>query len=94
LKHHPRLERASNVTLREATTISALISDLDRVGWLLERDIAIEEELSRVFDPFNAAYPILARTFAARRANLKETIATLEKRLTSFVNRTEPLLPA
>ena len=35
LKHHPRLERASNVTLREATTISALISDLDRVGWLL-----------------------------------------------------------
>jgi hypothetical protein len=94
LKHHPRLERANNVTLREATTIGALISDLDRVGRLLDRDIAIEEQLARVFDPFNAAYPILARAFAARRANLKETIATLEKRLTSFVNRTEPLLPA
>ena len=90
LKHHPGLERASNVSLREATTISALISDLDRVGRLLDRDIAIEEELARVFDPFSAAYPILARTFAARRANLKETIATLEKRLTNFVNRTEP----
>jgi hypothetical protein len=65
-------------------TISALASDLDRVVRILDRDIATEEELARVFDPFDAAYPILARTLTARRENLKDTIAALERRLMVF----------
>jgi hypothetical protein len=32
-------------------------------------------------DPFDPNYPILARTLTARRDNLKDTIAALEKRL-------------
>jgi hypothetical protein len=66
-----------------------LISDLDRQVRILDHDIAAEEERARVFDPFNAAYPILARTLAARRDNLKETIAALEKWLASRQDRTE-----
>jgi hypothetical protein len=69
--------------------ISALISDIDRHVRILDCDIAAEEERARVFNPFDTAYPILARTLAARRDNLKETIGALEKQLASLPDRTE-----
>ena len=81
MKHQHHFERASNVALREVARISELISDLDRVVRILDCDIDNEEERARVSDPFDAAYPILARTLAARRDNLKDTIAALERRL-------------
>jgi hypothetical protein len=89
MKHQRHFERASDVALREAARISALISDLDRVVRILDCDIDNEEERARVSDPFDAAYPILARTLAARRDNLKDTIAALERRLASLLERTE-----
>jgi hypothetical protein len=47
-------------------------------------DIATEEERARISDRSNSAYPILARTLAARRDNLRDTIAALEQRLTTI----------
>jgi hypothetical protein len=72
--------------------ISALISDIDRVVRLFDCDIAAEEQRARVSDRLDPGYPMLARTLATRRDNLKDTIAVLEKRLGSLQGR--QLLPA
>jgi hypothetical protein len=86
MKHRRHFRNANDVALREAARIGALISDLDRRAQLLDRDISAEEEHALVFNLFDAAYPVLARTLAARRDNLKATIAMLEKRLPAFRN--------
>ena len=93
MKHQRHFGSATVISLRKVAQISALISDLDRRVQILDCSIAAEEERARVFGPSDAAYPILARTLTARRNNLKETIAALEKRLASLQDRTE-LVPA
>ena len=40
-------------------------------------------------DPFKGAYPVLARTQAARRENLKRTITALEIRLTGRPDKSD-----
>ena len=89
MKHQRHYGSASDVALSEVARISALISDLDRVVRILDCDIATEEERGRVSDPFDATYPILARTLTARRDNLKNTITAFEKRLAGLLDRTE-----
>jgi ABC-type transporter Mla subunit MlaD len=69
--------------LREAAQIRTLISDLDRVVQCLNCDIATEEEHAGVLDRSNVTYPLLAGTLAARRDNLRDTIAVLEQRLST-----------
>jgi hypothetical protein len=66
---------------RDAVQIWKIIGNLDRSVKLLDCDIAAEEERARISDRSNAAYPILATMLARRRDNLRETIATLERRL-------------
>jgi hypothetical protein len=85
MKHQRHFGTANDVALREATRIGELISHLDRGVRLLDSEIAAEEERAGASNRFDAAYPILVRTLAARRDNLKETIAALERRLISFV---------
>jgi hypothetical protein len=58
-----------------------MIDELDRSVQLLNADIAIEENRVWIFDRSDAAYPILARSLAARRDNLMNTIDELKKRL-------------
>jgi hypothetical protein len=89
MKHQHHFGGANDVALRDVARISALISDIDRNVRILERDIAAEEERARVSDHRDSAYPILARTLAARRDNLRDTIAALETRLASLLDRTE-----
>ena len=60
---------------------------------LLDCDIATEEERTRVSNRFDADYPILARTLAARRYNLKGTIASLERRLANLPADQAELVP-
>ncbi len=74
-QHHFEIAR------REASQIRTIIADLDRTIQLLDRDIGVHEENAMVSDPANFAYPITARDLAARRDNLKITIAALEQRL-------------
>ena len=69
---------------REATQISTMLSDLDRTIRLLECDIALHEANARVKDHAYFGYPIAARTMAARRDNLKTTVAVLEQRLSNL----------
>ena len=67
--------------------ISKMIEDLRRVAQVLDCDVHTEEDRSQIFDPSHARYPILARSLAARRDNLKATIAALEARLSSTAER-------
>jgi septation ring formation regulator EzrA len=84
MKHQRHFERASDVAIREAAQINTMISDIDRLVRLLDCDITTEEERARISDRSEPAYPILARTLAARRDNLRDTIAALERRLTTI----------
>jgi hypothetical protein len=93
MKHQRHFESASDVALREAAQIRTMIVDLDRVVRILDCDIATEEERTRVSNRFDAAYPILARTLAARRYNLKGTIAALERRLANLPADQAELVP-
>jgi septation ring formation regulator EzrA len=68
---------------REALQTRILIADIGRVVQIIESDIAAEEQQTGVFDRCQVEYPILARNLAARRDNLKGTIAELEKRLSA-----------
>ena len=66
---------------RETALIWKMIGELDRSVELLNADIAAEENRVWIFDRSDAAYPILARSLAARRDNLMDTIDALKKRL-------------
>jgi hypothetical protein len=79
---HGRIGNES--ALREAQQIRTLISDLDCIIQILNCDIATEEERVRVFDRSDVTYPLLASTLAARRDNLRDTIAVFEQRLATI----------
>jgi multidrug resistance efflux pump len=89
MKHQHHFGSTNVIVLRDVARLGAFIGDLDRRAQLLDKDIAAEEERARVFNPFDAAYPVLARAWAARRDNLKATVATLEKRLASLQKRAD-----
>jgi septation ring formation regulator EzrA len=89
MKHLHHFERANDVALREAAQIGTMIGDIDRVVRILDCDIATEEERARISDRSDAAYPMLARTLAARRDNLRDTIAALRQRLANLSAETE-----
>jgi hypothetical protein len=76
-----RFGTAHAIAHREATVITAMMDDLRRIVEILDFDVASEEERAHVFDRSDALYPILARTLAARRDNLKLTVAALGQRL-------------
>jgi hypothetical protein len=82
--NHKRRFDTSEALPREVAQIRRVIVDLDRTVQILDCDVATEEERVRVSDRSDPAYPILARALAARRDNLRETIAALEQRLATI----------
>jgi hypothetical protein len=87
-----KLHRSGNdreATLRQAEVLQYLIGDLERTVQILNIDICTEEERVRVFNSSDPAYPILAKTLTARRANLNDTIALLAQHLYA-INETIP----
>src|SRR5437762_953533 len=78
---------ASSVGLGQAAQITALIRDLRRIDHVMEGDIARAEKEAGVFDFSSAAYPIMGRVLRVRRNNLGNTIASLEGRLASLLER-------
>ena len=79
MKHQYHFESLN--VWRETTQTKGLIADIDRIVQILNSDIASEEEQAHVFERSKPEYPMLARTLAARRDNLRATIAALERRL-------------
>jgi hypothetical protein len=83
MKHARHFENVSRTAVREAACIGNMIADLRRIVEILDCDVVTEEKSSHICDRSDARYPILARQLAARRDNLKLTIAALEARLGS-----------
>jgi hypothetical protein len=81
---HQRHFDTREAAQRKAILIWRMIADIDRTVRLLDCDVTTEEERVGISDRSNAAYPILARMLAARRDNLKDTIAALELRLSNL----------
>jgi hypothetical protein len=77
---------------REAVQTSALMNDLDRMVGIIDDDIAREEKEAGVFDRSSPAYPLLAKMLRARRDNLAKTIALLERRLATLLQRTDRMM--
>ena len=84
MRRQRHFDIASATALREAAVIRNMMVHLNRTVCLLGCDIATEEERARISDRSNSAYPILARTLAARRDNLRDTIAALDQHLTTI----------
>ena len=84
MKHHAHFERAVQAVAREAVKIRTLIAHLDRTIQILDCDIADGAERAQVLDRSDPAYPTLARTLGARRENLADSIAALERRLATI----------
>src|ERR1700740_1628415 len=78
MKHHRFRADPMPSRLRQMTTILGMINDLNRTGGLLDFDI----ERS----PNRSTHAALTR----RRAKLRETIDTLEARLTHLRNKETP----
>jgi hypothetical protein len=78
---HQRHFDTSEAEQREAVKIRKMIGDLARSVQLLNRDIASEEERTRISDRSDAAYSVLASMLAIRRDNLRDTVVALERRL-------------
>ena len=81
MKHQYHSGSCIDAAGEEAEKLKALIGELGRRVRLLDSDIARQEGLAGVSNPWNAAYPVQARTLTAHRDNLKQTIAALERRL-------------
>jgi hypothetical protein len=83
LEHVMKHQRhfGSATPAREALQTRVLIADITRILQILDGDIAAEEEQARIFDGSHVEYPMLAKTLAARRDNLMDTITALERRL-------------
>jgi hypothetical protein len=74
-------ETKNEAAQREVAQIGRMIADLDRTLQILACEIATEEERAHVSALSDVGYPVLASVMAVRRANLKVTIAALQKRL-------------
>jgi hypothetical protein len=76
-----RARRKLNSAMREVASLQATIADLERGMHALQFSIDAELAGATLRDPSEPGYPVTARALAARRDNLKITIATLSQRL-------------
>jgi septation ring formation regulator EzrA len=77
MKQQGHFARANHT--QESMQIRSLIIDLNRIVNTLDVDIAAEEQTTGVTDLMRPEYPTLARSLRARRHNLTETIAALQR---------------
>jgi hypothetical protein len=77
----PNRDRETSSPARSVLQIRTLIDSIGVCVQSLNYDIEAEEERSRCWDCRDTAYSTLARSLTARRDNLAETIAALQRRL-------------
>ena len=78
MKNQRLADTPREIASRDMTQIATLIEKLTRSIATLSIDIEHEEERAQVRDVLDPAYPILARSLAARRDNLRATVVALE----------------
>ena len=92
MKHQHDLRTPVHNRSWEAVQTSALMRDLDRILRIIDDEIAHEEKEAGVFDRSSPAYPLLATMLRTRRDNLAKTIALLERRVSTLLERTDRMM--
>jgi hypothetical protein len=88
-----RKEQDAQRAQKEIENLHATIFDLERGVLALQLEMDAEHTIARARDPSHFGYPIAVRTMAARRDNLKVTLATLSKRLSELTESTGKIDP-
>ncbi len=84
MKYQVYFETARSTESREAAQIGTMLADMEKAVRALELEIASEENRVRIHDPSNFAYPVAAKSFMARRDNLKQSMEILANRLSAL----------
>ena len=71
----------ADIVARKVALLETMIREFTSTAANLAREVAIEEERTRIKDPANVAYSTLAKAVAVRRANLLMSAADAETRL-------------
>ena len=66
---------------RKVMQIETMITEFDRMGTDLEREIKTEQERAGIHDPAHFAYPTYAKAAIQRRENLKRSADELKVQL-------------
>ena len=71
----------ADIVARKVELLETMIREFTSTAANLAREVAIEEERTRIKDPTHVAYSTLAKALAVRRANLLMSAADAETRL-------------
>ena len=71
----------ADIVARKVALLETMIREFTSTAANLARELAIEEERTRIKDPNNVAYSTLAKALAVRRGNLLMSAADAETRL-------------
>ena len=75
------VDGVADIVARKVALLETMIREFTSTAANLAREIAIEEERTRIKDPTHVAYSTLAKALAVRRGNLLMSAADAETRL-------------
>jgi hypothetical protein len=75
------VDGVADIVGRKIELLETMTREFTATATNLAREIAIEEERTRIKDPAHVAYSTLAKALAVRRANLLSSVADVEMRL-------------
>ena len=75
------VDGVADIVVRKVALLETMIREFTGTAAYLAREVAIEEERTRIKDPTHVAYSNLAKALAMRRANLLMSAADAETRL-------------
>jgi len=76
-----RSEFQANDRRQRVVLMERMIADFDRIAADLDREILIEQERARNYDPAHFAYPTYAKATISRRDNLRRSADELRAQL-------------
>jgi flagellar FliJ protein len=75
------VDGVADIVARKIELLETMTREFTSTAANLAREIAIEEERTRIKDPAHVAYSTLAKALAVRRSNLLMSAADVEARL-------------
>ncbi len=75
------VDGVADIVARKVELLETMIREFTSTAAYLAREVAIEEERTRIKDPTHVAYSTLAKALAVRRGNLLMSAADAETRL-------------
>ena len=76
-----KLEFEADGMRQRVALMERMIGDFDRMAADLDREIRVEQDRARIYDPAHFAYPTYAKAAIARRENLRHSADELRAQL-------------